>query len=74
MGGKLGREAQEGGDVCVPVAGLCCYKQKPTQQCKTIILQLKTMLKKELPSDEGCGRYTNGSSRANGGGGFSPGS
>ena len=52
-------------------------EQKPAQHCKAIILQLKKklkMLKKELPSDGDCSCYTNGASRANGGGGFSSGS
>ena len=45
--GGGGREAQQGGDVCVPIADLCFCKQKPTQHCKAIILQFKKkMLKK----------------------------
>ena len=40
MGG--GREAQEGGDTGLPRADSCGCRQKPTQSCKAIILQLKT--------------------------------
>ena len=36
-----GREAQEGGDICMPVADHVDVWQKPTQYCKAIILQLK---------------------------------
>ena len=46
----IGREAQEGGDICTPVADSWCRMQKPTQYCKAIILQLKIsrFLKKEI--------------------------
>ena len=36
-----GREVQEGGDICIPMADSCCYMQKPTQYYKAVILQLK---------------------------------
>ena len=36
-----GREVQEGGDLCIPMADSCWYMQKPTQHYKAVILQLK---------------------------------
>ena len=45
-----GREVQEGGYICTPVADSWCHMQKPTQYCKANILQLKIsrFLKKEI--------------------------
>ena len=42
-----GREVQEEGDICVPIADSW---QKPTQYCKAIVLQLKTnkFLKRQI--------------------------
>ena len=47
-GGKWGggREAQEGGDVYTDGWTMLIVKQKPTQYCKEIILQLKINFKK----------------------------
>ena len=36
-----GRELQEEGDICIPMADSCWCLQKPTQFCKAIIIQLK---------------------------------
>lgn len=36
-----GREAPDGGDRCILTADARCCRQKPTQHCKAIILQLK---------------------------------
>ena len=36
-----GREVQEGGDKCIPVADSCRVWQKRAQYCKAIIFQLK---------------------------------
>ena len=41
MGRGEGREAQEGGDICIIMAELLCCMAEPTQHCKAIILQLK---------------------------------
>ena len=41
------REVQEGGGVCIPLAESGNVWQKPTQYCKAIILQLKTILKND---------------------------
>ena len=40
-GGRGGREAQEGGDICIHTAELIhvAVQQKLAQHCKTIILQ-----------------------------------
>ena len=40
-----GREAPEGGDICILISDYCCM-QKPTQYCKAIILQLNIKIKK----------------------------
>ena len=40
-GEGMGRKAQEGGGICVHIADLHCCRQKLTQHCKAIILQLK---------------------------------
>ena len=44
-GGEGGgdREAQEGEDMWIFTADLCCYKQKPTQHCNVFILQFKKL-------------------------------
>ena len=39
--GQGAGEAQEGGDILIPMADSCRYMAKPTQYCKTIIVQLK---------------------------------
>ena len=36
-----GREVQEGGDICIPMADSCCCMAETIQHCKAIILQLK---------------------------------
>ena len=36
-----GREIQEGGDLCIIMAGSHCCRQKATQHCKAIVLQIK---------------------------------
>ena len=36
-----GKEVQEGGDPCIPMADHVDVRQKPAQHCKAIILQLK---------------------------------
>ena len=41
-----GREAQEGGDICVPKLIPVSVQQKLTQHCKAITLQLKKIKKK----------------------------
>ena len=42
LGGEGGgREAREGGDICVHTADSCCCTQRLTRHCKAIILQLK---------------------------------
>ena len=43
-----GREVQEGGDICIPMADSCCSLTETTKFCKAIILQLK---KKEYISE-----------------------
>ena len=43
----MGRKAQEGGDICVHIADLHCCRQKLTQHCKAIILQLKKKKKSD---------------------------
>ena len=54
-GGSAGRDTQEGGDICIHThthththLWLICAVvwQKPTQQCKAIILQLKIIMKR----------------------------
>lgn len=40
--GWVGREAQEGEAICIPMADSHCCKQKSTH-CKAIILQFKKM-------------------------------
>ena len=44
-GGEGGgdREAQEGEDMWIFIAGSHCYKQKPTQRWKVFILQFKKL-------------------------------
>ena len=42
-----GREVQEGGDICIHIAGSHVVQQKLTQHCKAVILQLKINFKKE---------------------------
>ena len=39
--GGGGREAQEEGDICIPIAVSLCVQQKLTQHCKAITLQFK---------------------------------
>ena len=40
--GELGgREAQEGGDICILIADLHCCTAELTQRCKVIIIQWK---------------------------------
>ena len=39
--GVGGREAEEGGDICIFIAESCCLQQKVTQHFKAIIFQLK---------------------------------
>ena len=42
-----GRKAQEGGDICLPMAYSCLFMAETNTICKAIILQLKinTLLK-----------------------------
>ena len=42
------RTFQEGGDIRIPMADLCCWQEKPAQSCKLITLQLKINLKNFL--------------------------
>ena len=41
LGEGGGRDVQEGADICVPMADICCCWEKPTQYYKAIILSLK---------------------------------
>ena len=50
----MGREGQEGGDMCAPVADSCCCMASPTQYCKAIILQLSINLKSNLKEKDLC--------------------
>ena len=43
-----GRQAEEGGDICIHRADSCGCTQKATQQCTSIILQLKIESKQNL--------------------------
>ena len=40
-GAGKGREAQQGGDMYIHVAGSCCWMAETNQYCEAIILQLK---------------------------------
>ena len=49
-----GREVQEGGDKCIPVADSCRVWQKRAQYCKAIIFQLKKKKGCRNKGQEGC--------------------
>ena len=44
MGWSAGREVQEGGNICIPMADSCCMTE--TKHCKAIILQLKIKIRR----------------------------
>ena len=44
-GGGWGREAQDGGDMCVHTVDSLFVQNKLTQHCKAIFLQLKNKIK-----------------------------
>ena len=50
-----GRTVHEGGGTCIPMADSCWYIQKPTQHCKTALLQVKinTQFFKKTKSNDG---------------------
>ena len=49
--GECGREVQEEGDICIPIADSFVVQQKLTQHCKAIICSAASVMSNSLQPD-----------------------